>query len=250
VGDLAQTRGDVPRKVRGAAVLDLRRVDVLEPVIVDLEAVALLVGQLDGREQTVIVANTLDEADGDVDSFDVLLDEHAVRVRAQDRLERALQLARLLDHGPRRGDRAVQIRAVVDALARALVIGLDDEREREPGAALEYLLVVAHGDEHATRRVDAGALHHELGEVLVERDRVGVRVRARERDAELLEQRRVERFAHTAAIALGGVEDDIRIDHDTGNTGKKTDQQTRDHQKDRIGDTQLVTQHGQHGDSE
>ena len=68
------------------------------------------------------------------------------------------------------------------------------------------------GDQHAARRVDAGALDHQLGQPLVERDRVRVGVRAGVRDAELLEQRRVERLAHAAAVALGGVEDDVRID--------------------------------------
>ena len=42
-----------------------------------------------------------------------------------------------------------------------------------------------------------------------ERERVGVG--ARVRDAELLEQGRVERLAHLPALALGGVEDDVRV---------------------------------------
>ncbi len=209
VGDLAQARGDVAREVGGAAVLDLGRVDVLEAVVVDLDAVALgvalLVLELDRREEAVVVADAVDEADRDVEAFDVLLDQDAFRVRAQGGAQGRGQVARLLDDGAAE-------RAVVDALGGALVVGFHDHREREAGAALGDVLVVADGDEDAARRIDAGALDHELGDPLVERERVRVRVRARERDAELLEQGRVERFAHAAAIALRRVEDDVRID--------------------------------------
>ena len=38
---------------------------------------------LDRREQAVVVADAVDEADRDVDALDVLLDQHAVGIRAQ-----------------------------------------------------------------------------------------------------------------------------------------------------------------------
>jgi len=208
--DRAQPGRHVARHVRRAAVLDLVRLDVLEPVVVDVEALgvrlaARQVDEIDRREQALIVADALDEADDHVEPLDVLLDEHAIGIGAERALQRARELARLLD------DRAAE-RTIVDALARALVVRLDDHREREPGAALDDGVVVAGRDEHAARGVDPAARHEQLGQPLVERDRVRVGVAAGEWNAELLEQRRIERLAHAAAIALRRVEDEIRVD--------------------------------------
>jgi hypothetical protein len=68
------------------------------------------------------------------------------------------------------------------------------------------------GDQQAARGVDAGPPDQELGQPLVEGERVRVGVGAGVRDAELLEQRRVQRLAQAAALALGGVEDDVGVD--------------------------------------
>ena len=92
------------------------------------------------------------------------------------------------------------------------MVRLDDHGEREPEATLGDVLEVADRDEHAARGVDPGAADHQLGHPFVERDRVRVGVRAGERDAELLEQARIERLAHPPGLTLGGVEDDVRID--------------------------------------
>jgi hypothetical protein len=92
------------------------------------------------------------------------------------------------------------------------VVRLHDHGEREPRAALEHRLVVARRDEHGARGVDPRAPDEQLRQPLVERDRVRVRVAPRVRDAELLEQRRVERLAHPPGGALGRVEDEVRID--------------------------------------
>ncbi len=92
--DLPQARGDIAGQVGGAAVLRLRRVDVLEPVVVDLEPLAgLVVGHLDQREQAVVMADpAVDEADRDIEAVDVFLDEHAVGIRARSAvLKRAVE---------------------------------------------------------------------------------------------------------------------------------------------------------------
>jgi hypothetical protein len=92
------------------------------------------------------------------------------------------------------------------------VVRLDDDREREADAPLYHVLEVARGDELTARRVDARALEDQLREPLVERDGVRVRVRARVRNAQLFEERRVERFTHSTVRPFGGVEDDVGID--------------------------------------
>ena len=72
--------------------------------------------------------------------------------------------------------------------------------------------ILAEPDSEIAVVVDPGPLDHQLGQPLVQRDRVRVGVRARERDAQLLEQGGVERLAHAAAVALRRIEDDVRID--------------------------------------
>jgi hypothetical protein len=153
----------------------------------------------------VVVADTVEVADGDVDAVDVLLGEDAIGVGSQRGLERGRQVFGLAN------DRAAE-RTVVDALTRAFVVGLDDHREREPRAALDHAIEGARGDQRGACAFDAGSRERELRHPFVERDRVGVGVRAGERDAELLEQGRVDRLPHTSALALGGVEDEVWVD--------------------------------------
>jgi hypothetical protein len=81
-----------------------------------------------------------------------------------------------------------------------------------PDAALDHRVVVAEVDQAGPRGVDAGPPDQELGQPLVEGQRVRVGVGAGVRDAELLEQRRVQRLAQLALLALGGVEDEVGVD--------------------------------------
>src|SRR5262249_39690583 len=123
----AQARGDVARDVGRAADLHLRRIDVLQAVVVDVVAAARrrIDDVLDGREDAVVLVRALDEPYGHVAAWDELLDEHAGRIGLEGAPEQRRQRLGI-----------ARDRLVADALRAAFVVRLDDDREREGDAAL------------------------------------------------------------------------------------------------------------------
>ena len=197
----AQPRHHVARQIGRAAHRHLARLGRLQPIVVEVEAAARRrIDHVVDRQQHALVAAPLEERDGHVGAGHELLDQHAGRVGAQRARQHLGQRARVAHH-----------RVVADPLRRALVVRLDDHRQRQPQrpriAACRAVLVGR--DQPRARRVDPALAEHQLGQPLVERHRQDVGVRAGVREAQLLEQRRVERLARAPAPPLGGVEDQI-----------------------------------------
>ena len=190
---------------RQKAGVDLRRATyryevrgfVLQVVVVDV--VAALVGRvdqvLDGLEDAVR-ADAVDERNGDVLAADVLLDDQAGGIDLERLLENAGELDRIFRDG-----------LVGDAFGRAFEVRLHDHGKYE-------IVETAATERLARHEAPAWARHAVAGEDLlrerlVERDRQRVRVAARIRKAELVEERGVEGFACATALPLGGVEDQV-----------------------------------------
>ena len=148
--EIARSRDThVARQVGRAAHRHLARLGGLEPVVVEVEAAARRrIDHVVDRQQHALVAAPLEERHGHVDAGDELLDQHAGRVGAQRARQHLGQRARVAHD-----------RVVADALRRALVVRLDDHRQRQPqrpriAAARRYSSGVT---SRAARRVDARA---------------------------------------------------------------------------------------------
>jgi hypothetical protein len=182
------------RKVCRSAAHESARVDVREPVVDDVVAarVVWVDDRLDGGQRR----QPLDEDDAHVDARDVLLDDGAVRVLHEQVFEHARELGRILDDV-----------LLADPLAGSLEVRFDNRGEGElvEAAVLER----APRDEApgGARNAKAGELL--FGERLVQRHAKRVRVASGRRDAELLEEGRVEGASRLAAVPLREVERDV-----------------------------------------
>jgi hypothetical protein len=172
---------------------------VLEIVVVDRvhARVRRVDDAFDRRHDSFERRQPLEVANGDVDPRDVRLDEQSLGVSGKHLFDRPGKVDRLVDH-----------RALRDSLRRSLVVGLNDHRKNEVVEPSRAQRVPR--DEPASRRGDAVAGDDLLGEGFVERDAEGIRIGARGRHPELLEEGGVETAPHLAASPLGAVEDQVR----------------------------------------
>ena len=137
-------------------------------------------------------ADAGDPADRDITPLDILLDDRTFGIASKD--------------APDRGRDAFTRRGHVQALARPLEVRLHDHRQIERSAA------AWHGHERISRDGDPRGSHDALRERLVEAEREHTRRAPGAWQAELLEQRRVERLAKPAPVAFREVEHELGRD--------------------------------------
>lgn len=172
-----------------------------EPVVVNVEAsLGANIDHVVHRcEHAVVVTHSLHERNGNVGAGDEFLDQHPGGISAQGTGQKLAQAAQVA------GDRVVG-----DAFGRALEVGLDDHGvgQAKQADVASSLHIVGH-DHASARGVDPLRGQDKLGHPLVQGHRHHVGVRASVREAQLLEESRIERLAAAPAPSLRGVEDQI-----------------------------------------